>query len=85
MPEHAHYATGKNETENGDWSYALIRNISTRSGKLAAATGSGRYVPASNFGYEDLALAYTTGRTGNNEKHNNMPPYLAVNMWKRIA
>jgi hypothetical protein len=23
--------------------------------------------------------------TGGNQPHNNMPPYLAVNMWKRVA
>lgn len=26
-----------------------------------------------------------TGYTGGNQPHNNMPPYLAVNMWKRIS
>lgn len=25
------------------------------------------------------------GYTGNDQAHNNMPPYLAVNIWKRIA
>lgn len=27
----------------------------------------------------------TTGETGGGKPHNNMPPYLAVYMWKRIA
>lgn len=27
----------------------------------------------------------TTGSTGGNLAHNNMPPYLAVDMWRRIA
>jgi hypothetical protein len=26
-----------------------------------------------------------TSSVGNNEKHNNMPPYLVVYMWKRIG
>ena len=26
----------------------------------------------------------STGRTGGNQPHNNMPPYLAVYMWKRV-
>ena len=28
---------------------------------------------------------YSTEEVGNGNAHNNMPPYLAVNMWKRIA
>lgn len=27
----------------------------------------------------------TTGLTGGNQAHNNMPPYLAVYVWKRVA
>ena len=27
----------------------------------------------------------STGRTGGNQPHNNMPPYLAVYMWKRVS
>lgn len=27
----------------------------------------------------------TTSKTGGNQPHNNMPPYLTVNMWKRIG
>jgi microcystin-dependent protein len=26
-----------------------------------------------------------TGATGSNMPHNNMPPYLAVYMWKRVS
>ena len=27
---------------------------------------------------------YSTEEVGNGNSHNNMPPYLAVNMWKRV-
>ena len=28
---------------------------------------------------------YSTEEVGNGNAHNNMPPYLAVNMWKRTG
>ena len=28
---------------------------------------------------------YSTEEVGNGNAHNNMPPYLVVNMWKRVA
>ena len=31
------------------------------------------------------SIPRTTEMAGNNEPHNNMPPYLAVYMWKRVA
>ena len=31
------------------------------------------------------ARTFSSGATGGNQPHNNMPPYLAVYMWKRIA
>lgn len=40
-----------------------------------------------NFSYTSgTGQAYLyTARTGNSAAHNNMPPYLSVFMWKRIA
>lgn len=32
-----------------------------------------------------LALSGYTGRTGGGMQHNNMPPYIAVYMWRRTA
>lgn len=29
--------------------------------------------------------SFTTGNTGSTNAHNNMPPYMAVNMWKRVS
>lgn len=85
MPSHAHYPTGSTAAERDTWRAALIKDISGRSGKLAMASGSDRYGVASNAAWEDVGLAGETGSTGGGQAHNNMPPYLAVYMWKRTA
>ena len=46
----------------------------------AAAWGSWTANGGNNFRAAASDLTYT----GNNQSHNNMPPYLAVYMWKRI-
>lgn len=85
MPSHAHYPTGSTAAERDTWRAALIKDISGRSGKLGMASGSDRYGVASNTAWEDVGLAGQTGSTGGGQAHNNMPPYLAVYMWKRTA
>ena len=49
-------------------------------------TGQGNGVAAyNNWISESLGLPLYTTSTGGGQSHNNMPPYLAVYMWKRIA
>ena len=74
MPSHSHSFGGNvPETQTG------IRNVG-----VAGSAGSAGYykVPGVPDNWYPVTVA---GSTGGNEPHNNMPPYLAVNIWKRIS
>lgn len=53
-------------------------------GDMGTQSGSGRYYPYSTSAY-DVSRNTQTGSTGVSGTDKNMPPYLAVAMWKRTA
>lgn len=53
-------------------------------GDMGSQSGSGRYYPYSTASF-DVTRNTTTGSTGVSGTDKNMPPYLAVAMWKRTA
>ena len=79
MPEHNH--------DTNDWTIVANKNairISTNLGaKCLSTTESTNMVP--NIKATKNEDGNRTGLTGGDGKHNNMPPYLAVFMWKRTA
>lgn len=94
MPAHSHEPTDKtvdSDTYN-TYGYQLIRHLSSEStGRYMMAAGSDYYAFSMNpnasdyVSKNDLIVSYTSATTGGSQSHNNMPPYLAVYIWKRIG
>lgn len=78
MPTHRHTIEYTTEAEDVNWqTYSGF-------GRGGAYTGNGY------FGIDNTVDAFTSYRgriaeTGGNQAHNNMPPYIAVNVWKRVG
>lgn len=78
MPEHNH--------DTHDWTMVVNKhatNINVDIGTPVVSGGSTSIVP--NIRATKNEDGNRTGLTGGDGKHNNMPPYLAVYMWKRTA
>ena len=76
MPRHAHaeYA--------GDSSTSQVINPLRRKTNVGVNSGA---ILETNYTSKGLAENIMTSYNGSSKPHNNMPPYLTVYMWKRIA
>ena len=94
MPKHSHAPTTKvAEAEtNNQYYFQIIRDLSSSStARRTVAAGEDYYLltadtKASDFGSSrDVNTSATTASIGESQPHNNMPPYLAIYMYKRVA
>lgn len=60
----------------------MPKHSHTSKGWAAVVDGSGSYITLGGAG---SSTPYSTNTTGGGAAHNNMPPYLAVYVWKRTA
>ena len=81
MPAHTHTVVGR-AFANGSNRIALDdETISVREGTTVSTIGVSRITG----GTTDLDVEGTAQSVGSGVPHNNMPPYLAVNVWVRTA
>ena len=64
---------------------AHTHKAGTNSGHYAFGGGSTASGPAAGTGFATALTSIDTGSSGGEQSHNNMPPYLVVYMWQRIA
>lgn len=85
MPQHRHeskygYAFDQGYVDDvSDWKLLYPGSLTAGTGNNGFSLSGSRITSAT--GHRFISLNYD----GNNEAHENMPPYLVVNVWKRIS
>lgn len=81
LPKHTHAQNPHTHNQNYDTWYNKVNDYDVR----LAASSNGYYSCAGRSNYETTPTTAINQTTGGDASHNNMPPYLVINVWKRIA
>ena len=98
MPSHTHTQNAHNHSANINSFVQSNVDLSVNSTKRAVTSQGGsnwHYVYVSDDNYKSTQSVSNSRTTANNtatnqytggeQAHNNMPPFLAVNVWKRVS
>lgn len=87
LPSHTHSGRGTTSTV-GSHSHGIPNNDNS-SGKGNALDGGSAaaqfYSSTESAGAHNHTFSFTTSSVGNNDNHENRPPYQVINRWKRTA
>lgn len=88
MPSHNHSPSNRH-TAGSDTNYKrqFTTNLHTSSdsvGRNTVGSGGSNYAMTAKTSSDITGVDYTS-ETGGSQPHNNMPPYLAVYVWKRVS
>jgi microcystin-dependent protein len=94
LPSHSHGAINQDSSAYTDYCFAVYRHLAldtTRSQQVATSTSSNiyticaQYTASDSGGNADIGYNATTANTGSGTAHNNIQPYIAVFLWKRVS
>lgn len=84
MPSHTHDAYNHDYAGGEPWAFMTVKRDTHARTQIATSSSSDRYT-ITNSESRDVDWPFFTASSGGGATHNNMPPYLAVYVWKRIA